>query len=1283
MTYLNLANCSIRNISGTPFDQLTELTHLVLSNNFLDNESIGRSLRRHQSLSTINLSGNNFTSFPNMPVSKFPHLRNVYITHNVISSISREDLANMSMLYKLKLSNNPLQGFPEDDDTFADTPKLHTLEIKNTTLMRLPNMAHLPNLVYIYADHSKLSFIPKDLCSNSSNLGVLEVQDNHLTDLPTLSCKFLVDLDVSHNKLKTLHKDFLKDMPRLRALNLGDNEIDELDKLFFENSIDMEDLQLGNNGLTTIPTLHFMPHLVRLNLSYNHLTNIPEGTFVDQVKMDWLLLNDNDIDYIHPLSFPVHSDLKILNLSRNSRLKEWVLPRGGFSLLADLYLEEMYELHQIPHTFQMPTVRRLHLTYSYHCCIWDNYVGVFVPNITEEEGSGSLIVTQPTVPDFIPPNFVGAVCKLTDEQLKPILDFYYWQLNVTITVTRFRDGACYVNIINRNTGTVSDGDEILEQFSRMITSRTGINVEFVVRPQNVICTPHQNALTPCESLLDPWILRVAIWFVWCLALVGNGMVMFIIIAPREKLEASEWLILNLAIADFCMGVYLAFIAVVDIRTFGENSFFQSALDWQLGSGCKAAGFIAIFSSTLGMYILVVLTLERVYTISHAFTQKESSKKRTVIVFIMIGWLFASVIALLPILGVNSYNHVAVCLPYLTERLTDRFYIGLVLTQNVVGFLIILGSYIYIFWIACKNAPASNMAQRRKDMLFAVSKIAIVIITTFLCWAPIAVIGYTALLDVKLVDVTKAKYFIVFVYPLNACVNPFIYAFFTKRFRSKCGAIFRKSKDRMTSFPQNHHMRLQPAHSAFTSEYPLTRVSSPSTSARHEELMKLRQSRRSSSLVVQMVDHGFSTPSPSFNPPSGCNLGRRASLPPGFGSTLNIAGCGEQSTPNFPHYPFRLSSLYSSNNSSLPNLQEESDVDLEQDAIFSTAAAGACAIAGGGDRSNPLTSSQESNLRRLSVVEEEEVEVDLAVDACVDPESSSRYECFSSVSSSDEEYSDASDIMEYGGVERGTDLDFAIQKRNSDAAATEVANQVEVEADGESEFLSDSLRHESDREDSEVELDATEEVLMATRGTGSDSPSPESRRRSSSCEDIHVMCRKESPVTQSCISSHTNLMPILKHWSPEQFPSKRSRSPEMNMDSLSNLYVSEVSCQGPSVEGSQSCVSGISSPLSKLSQTDILSELSQEPHLYGTPSSHKESASQPHHTTVTSSSPPPPPPHPVTRSNSNSPTHRGYSNPLCTAATTHCTSNTSRSTSQGSSTTPSQSNFLSTPRETDV
>ncbi len=122
---------------------------------------------------------------------------------------------------------------------------------------------------------------------------------------------------------------------------------------------------------------------------------------------------------------------------------------------------------------------------------------------------------------------------------------------------------------------------------------------------------------------------------------------------------------------------------------------------------------------------------------------------------------------------------------------------------------------------------------------ASSKIAVVIITAFLCWAPIAVIGYLALFKVHLIDAAKAKYFIVLVYPLNACVNPFIYAIFTKRFRNKFCTVMRRSKNKVTSFPPNSHLRIRTP-SAFTSEYQMSRVGSPG--GRHEELMKLRQSR---------------------------------------------------------------------------------------------------------------------------------------------------------------------------------------------------------------------------------------------------------------------------------------------------------------------------------------------------------------------------------------------------------------------------------------------------------
>ena len=709
-------------------------------------------------------------------------------------------------------------------------------------------------------------------------------------------------------------------------------------------------------------------------------------------------------------------------------LSKWVLPKNGFPYLSELYLEGNPKLFQVPHTFEIPLVHELRFTYAYHCCIWEDYVRVIRRNITTDTNSDADIILNdvPTVIPTDPPDAVSG-CELSEEHWNILIQVFAVANKIPVVDPE----TCEISTIKDETAELDDPDimEDLEEVMATVTTLTGIR--FIPEYKlSVRCSPPRDPFNPCKNLLDPWILKIAIWAVWVLALLGNGAVLFIGIASRDKLESYEVLICALAVADILMAVYLAFLAIVDVRTFG-SSFYQSALDWQLGSGCKAAGFIAVFSSELSIYLLVMLTLERVYTLSHSFNQNERKRRRVTVGLCILGCLLAAVLAVLPIADVNSYNHVAVCLPYLTESFKDRFYIGFILTLNFVGFLIILFSYIYIFWIACRSAPPGNNVQRRKDVLVASFRIAVVIITAFLCWAPIAVIGYWAIGGVDLVDASQARYFIVFVYPLNACINPFIYAFFTKRFRNKLCNIFQRSKDKVTSFPPNSHLRIQRTPSAFTSEYQMSRVSSPGSS-RHEELMKLRQSRRSSSLVVQMVDTSLSTPSPStFKPPTGCNLGRRASLPPGFGSTLNMAGSGleggsgQVGGPTHYAMPFRLaSSLFSSNNSSLPNLQEESDTEMGGDDF-------------GGDifgeqKSNPLTSSQDSNLRRLSVVEEEN-EGDMlgGGNSCAalaglgltgvvmrDAE-----DCFSD--SSSEDYSDASDSIEHFGgvcVTGGTDLD---------------------------------------------------------------------------------------------------------------------------------------------------------------------------------------------------------------------------------------------------------------------
>ena len=113
------------------------------------------------------------------------------------------------------------------------------------------------------------------------------------------------------------------------------------------------------------------------------------------------------------------------------------------------------------------------------------------------------------------------------------------------------------------------------------------------------------------------------------------------------MDVPRFLVCNLAMADFCMGLYLGFLAIVDAATLGE--FRKHAISWQFSAGCQvqidqilinisyssdfdssavtiifiifvtfqAAGFLGVLSSELSVFTLAVITLERNYAITHA------------------------------------------------------------------------------------------------------------------------------------------------------------------------------------------------------------------------------------------------------------------------------------------------------------------------------------------------------------------------------------------------------------------------------------------------------------------------------------------------------------------------------------------------------------------------------------------------------------------------------------------------------------------------------------------
>ena len=77
-------------------------------------------------------------------------------------------------------------------------------------------------------------------------------------------------------------------------------------------------------------------------------------------------------------------------------------------------------------------------------------------------------------------------------------------------------------------------------------------------------------------------------------------------------QVHSFLITNLAIGDFFMGVYLLIIAVVDSYYRGVYSAYEKG--WKTSSLCQFSGFISTFSSELSVLTLTVITLDRLICI---------------------------------------------------------------------------------------------------------------------------------------------------------------------------------------------------------------------------------------------------------------------------------------------------------------------------------------------------------------------------------------------------------------------------------------------------------------------------------------------------------------------------------------------------------------------------------------------------------------------------------------------------------------------------------------------
>ena len=285
-------------------------------------------------------------------------------------------------------------------------------------------------------------------------------------------------------------------------------------------------------------------------------------------------------------------------------------------------------------------------------------------------------------------------------------------------------------------------------------------------------------------------LRIFMWLLGISALFGNGFVIFWRLRPgHKKVQRSNRvqsiLVLNLAIADGFMGIYMLIIAAADINY--RNVYVYYAEEWQRSYTCKIAGFMSVLSSEASVIFMTVISVDRFLSIVLPFNRLNLTPKSSKIAAMCV-WTLVFALSILPVLvrsyfGDEFYGRSSVCLalPLTTEKPAGWHYsVILFLGINLVSFLIIFICYAGIYVVVKTSAKTiQRTGKHQKEQIEFAVRMAFLVGTDFICWMPIVLMGFLSLFGAVEVPGVVYVWIAVFVLPINSSLNPYLFTILTR------------------------------------------------------------------------------------------------------------------------------------------------------------------------------------------------------------------------------------------------------------------------------------------------------------------------------------------------------------------------------------------------------------------------------------------------------------------------------------------------------------------------
>ena len=228
-----------------------------------------------------------------------------------------------------------------------------------------------------------------------------------------------------------------------------------------------------------------------------------------------------------------------------------------------------------------------------------------------------------------------------------------------------------------------------------------------------------------------------------------------------------------------MGIYLTMIGTSDVLYRGQY-LWQDRI-WRSSTMCTVAGYLSFVSSEVSALRIFLVTVDRFIALSFPFS-KFCFRSRSAVVASGLAWLSGVILAAVPLFSIFShwsfYGHTGICIPLPVVRKAFRgqtYSFGTIIIFNLALCIAISLGQLSIYWSIRSNAMETVGPTSTSRDLTVARRLITVVVSDFLCWFPIGVLGLMANSGTPVpgeVNVAMA----IFVLPLNSALNPFLYTF---------------------------------------------------------------------------------------------------------------------------------------------------------------------------------------------------------------------------------------------------------------------------------------------------------------------------------------------------------------------------------------------------------------------------------------------------------------------------------------------------------------------------